>query len=296
MPGEPVPSDVAAFIEVIERAVKGLNDHCNSLKKISARLEKTKKGLKTKPAVVTQIHPLISELQSIKPTPAPATVPQIIESLQVQLRGYQLKLQNEFPTLLRTACEDSKLPLQRLADGFGIGPFEVQLDIAREKASIHYAKAPVVMDLPLDAPTIVHHISALKQNLLDAPIDFSAFRRDLLEAVRVAIARRDGRLPVSDMRAELPAVFREISFIRNSTVAPGNKRNASEDYGLPRFVLELKAFIQSDGNVTGSAPIKLETAVIENTKNPKKSVFIPKDAAIGFGEGTYYQAIIVPQR
>jgi hypothetical protein len=81
-------------------------------------------------------------------------------------------------------------------------------------------------------------------------------------------------------------------FLRQGRSRPASKASFV-DYPLPRFVVELKTLVQSDYNARAERRLKLETAVIENTKNPRKSVFIPNDLSCGFGEGTYFQAIVL---
>src|SRR6185503_1496593 len=111
------------------------------------------------------------------------------------------------------------------------------------------------------------------------------------EAIRVVHARNKQTI-AGDLRAELPAVYREMAFIRQSDAPVPSKSNFRE-YPLVRFIVEIKTLIQSDFNATRTRRFKLETAVIENTKNSRKSVFIPHDLQKGFGEGTYFQAILL---
>jgi hypothetical protein len=165
----------------------------------------------------------------------------------------------------------------------------------KETAVIQYAKVAIIQDVPLNVQTIVAHATALKANLIDSPVDLTRFRKDIHEAIRVAVARRETRTPVGELRVELPASFRELSFIRN-TLGSTPKKGAADEYSLARFIIELKHFIQSDDNVNSPQQCRLEPAVIENTKNPKKSIFVPKDVALAFGEGTYFQAIIMQQK
>lgn len=108
--------------------------------------------------------------------------------------------------------------------------------------------------------------------------------------MRVSLSRRNASL-VGEIRAELPAVYRELFFIRHGDELLAGQH--PEPYPLARFVVEVKTLVQSDFNSSRSRRFRLETAVIENTRNPKKSVFIPNDVNKGFGEGTYFQAIIL---
>ena len=70
-------------------------------------------------------------------------------------------------------------------------------------------------------------------------------------------------------------------------------RGKDEAYPVARFVVELKSLVSSEFNLGRSRRFKLETAVIENTRNPKKSIFIPNQLDHGYGEGTFFQAIVL---
>lgn len=69
--------------------------------------------------------------------------------------------------------------------------------------------------------------------------------------------------------------------------------NSFRDYPLARFVVELKTLVQSEQNMTASKRFRLETAVLENTRNSKKSVLIPTDLQRGYAGGTYFQALVL---
>ena len=110
--------------------------------------------------------------------------------------------------------------------------------------------------------------------------------------VTLAREKKSTRLP--ELRAELPEVYREMTFIRQTGTKPLSKQNV-QDYPLARFVVEVATVIRSDENLAADRSFRLETAVIENTRNRRKSVFIPKDLRKGYGEGMYYQALILQQ-
>src|SRR5205085_1758480 len=121
--------------------------------------------------------------------------------------------------------------------------------------------------------------------------NLSALAAQIEEAILVAVARQKKPASRSEMRVELPTLFREMGFIRNG---PSSVGRPAEAYSLPRFVVELKSLIQSETNSKSSRRLRLETAVLENTKDARKSVFIPHDLSVGYGEGTYYQAVVAP--
>ena len=70
-------------------------------------------------------------------------------------------------------------------------------------------------------------------------------------------------------------------------------KKSLKEYPLARFVVEIKTLVQSDENLASARRFRLEPAVIENTNNPNKSVFFPNDLSQGFGEGMYFQALIL---
>jgi hypothetical protein len=110
-----------------------------------------------------------------------------------------------------------------------------------------------------------------------------------VEAAKVAVVRQTGRLPAGQLRAELPRVYTEMAAIRRAA-GRGKSTKSALDYPVARFVVELVTLIQSDLN-TKSPRFRLEAAVLENTKDPRKAIFLPNDVRVGYGEGTYYQAL-----
>ncbi len=296
MTDEQSTPEAKPFLERIEAIQRQLTDTCGYLAKLKARFDKTKKALKAKPSITAQISLLMTDLQAAKSAPEAPSASQMIDALDGLLRAFQRKLQDGFPSNLRQACEGARLEFKAMADGFGVGPFVVVTDVAKETAGFQYAKVNVIQNVPLNVQSIVTQAAALKATLIDAPVDLPRFRKEIHEAIRVSVARREARTPIAELRVELPASFREMCFIRNTIGGPSSKKAGAEEYSLPRFIIELKQFIQSDDNLKSSQQCRLEPAVIENTKNPKKSIFVPRDVACGFGEGTYYQAIIMQQK
>jgi hypothetical protein len=288
--------DARAFIEKIEATEHQVAGYSGFLKKLKMRLSRTKKALASKPIVASQVAALVNDLNSMRVEPERPAVPHLIESLEAQLRTLQRRFQDDFPSELRQGCEGARLDFKPLTDGFGVGPFFVGIDAQKQTASFQYAKVTILKDVPLNVSAIVAQATALKTSLLDPPLDLPQFRSELHEAMRVAVARREARQPTTELRVELPVVFREMGFIRQGASGSSRRKSAGAGYSLTRFVIELKQFIQSDQNLHSDQQYRLEPAVIENTKNPKKSVFIPRDVSCGFGEGSYYQAILVQQK
>jgi hypothetical protein len=190
---------------------------------------------------------------------------------------------------MRRECESHDLAFKLLQDGFAVGPFKVLPNYAKEVAVLQYAKLDVAKDVSLSPSAIVERVAALRTILIREPVDVPAFSSQLEEAMRVALVRQ-GRPAKAELRADLPSVYREMIFIREGA---GPRRTAAADYPLPRFVVELKTLAQSEQNMKAAHQFRLEPAVIENTKDTKKSIFIPNDLESGYGEGTYCQAVTI---
>lgn len=160
------------------------------------------------------------------------------------------------------------------------------------RAPSAYATVPVVERLPLDAARITAACRTQADLILASPSDPERIAADLEQAMRVSIVRT-GKTPTdTDLRAELPAVYREMVYLQQSPSRPLTKASIRE-YPLARFVVALKTLIQSDANLSSRKRFRLETAVIDNTRNRKKSVFVPNDLQKGYGEGMYYQALLM---
>lgn len=289
MAGQNINPDAAAFLKRIEEVENQANEQAAFLKKLKARLTRTKKALATKP-VAAQASVLIADLAAFRSFPPAPSVERLQHSLQDELAELQRRIKDSFPGDLRKACEAAGFSFTALPDGFGVGAFFVTVNSAKETAAFQFAKIDMGAAVPLNTTAIVEQAASLKKSLLDEPIDPARFATDLNEAMRVALARQ-GKVPSTEWRVELPAVFRELTFIR---MEQSKRRKPSQaEYSPCRFVIELKEFIQSTGNMRADEQYRLETAVLENTKNSKKSMFIPRDVSRSFGEGTYYQAILL---
>jgi hypothetical protein len=285
-----VNPDAEIFLKKIEEAENQANQYAAFIKKLKARLSRTKKALASKPAVASQVSALVSDLEQLKPDPSAPSMAALSRSLDDELKKLQERLRDSFPSDLRNACEAAELPFTALPDGFGVGPFFVTVNVAKESAAFQFAKTDMGIDVPMNVTAIVEQAKLLKASLLDEPVDLSKFVPDLNEAMRVVLARQ-GKIPKTEWRAELPLVFREMAFIRQSQTK--RRKSSKPEYSPCRFVVELKHFLQSTDNMRADEQYRPETAVLENTKNPKKSVFIPRDMSRAFGEGTYYQAILL---
>lgn len=283
--------DADVFIHEAEAARDLLTKYATYVSKLKGRLARAEKALQAKPAATLVVTSLLKDLRELPPEPERLDVPLLIRTLDQHLKKLRQRFTESFPAELRQACQAANLEFVTLPEGFGVGPFRLAINPEKELSRFEYAKVSIDGDILLNASAIVEHASALKAALFDQKTDLGAFASHLQEAMRVVLARQN-RPAKTELRVELPLAFHEMALIRRFS---GTKKMGSIEYPLARFVIELKQLIQSDVNVRASRPFRLEPAVIENTRNPKKSVFIPQDLNRGYGEGTYYQAIVLRQ-
>jgi len=284
-------SNANAAAEVISAAERNASEHAEYSKKLKARLVRATKTLEVGAGVVATLRTLISDLQKL-PAPVQPDHTRLMRDLDNALKDAQRSVQDDLPANLRAACEATGLSFKALPDGYGIGPFLVTVNVLNETATVTYARSVVREKLSTSPNTIVDVVTQLKSAIIECPLDCGRFRSELHEAVRVALARQENRSAKAQSRVDLPILYRELALIRHFPIG-AQRRSDGNEYTLARFIVELKKYMQSDVNVKSEQPFQLEPAVIENTKNPKKSIFIPRDIACGFGEGTYYQAIVL---
>jgi len=193
---------------------------------------------------------------------------------------------------IRSAAEAASLTVGKSGDDLTLGPFLLRLLPRQDIAKLEFAKVEVASDLVLDPTAIVTSAQDLSTELLTPPkeSDLVDVAEEIEEAIRVTIARKRTPSFVGDFRGELPAVYREMCWIRSGA---RKGREKGDLYPLPRFVVEVKSLVSSKFNLERTRRFKLETAVIENTGNPRKSIFFPINLQQGWGEGTFFQAIVL---
>ncbi len=287
-PGD-VQSTVAPIVAALETAEAEAVALTDQTKKFIARLQKAKLALKTGKGAVSVVSTLTEDLREF-PLFAPITQPQkLSEQLSSELDGLRRSLESSVSTLIQEQARASGLAFKGLPDGLGLGPFKVRIDAARLVASLDYAHGPLVKSVPLDAQAIVAAALEAKKALFEDLPETRTMAQEFEQAMRVAWVRRNRSLP-SELRVDLPALYREMALLRMG--GPDHGRSAVFAYSLGRFVVELKTLLQSSHNLEGSRPMRPEAAVIENAKDPRKSVFFPNDLECGYGEGKYFQAIV----
>lgn len=282
-------SDIATFALAIEALEGKADEYVSFVKKLKGQISKAKTGLTRKPDTAKQIGALIAAIDDFKRVPETLCLKEFRDSLQNELDQLKDRVKSDFPGMLRDAATVNNLDFSQLSDGFSIGPFRLNTNPEKESAALQFAKQDILAQLPLNATAIADAAVRAKTAIVDSPVEVARFTGELHEAMRVSLARQ-GKSPKQDLRAELPLVIRELLMLRQESKT---QRSIEREFLVSRLIVELKTLIQSKENMRSDQQFSLETAVIENTKNSKKSVFIPNDLSRSCGEGTYFQAILL---
>jgi hypothetical protein len=288
------PAD-RSVVDVLKEAEAALDAKIHGLKKAKAAFESGRRKIEKQPSSRKTLEKVVSDYEKLPAEASEAATSAlsvVLHSLRKRLHDLSSNLERQMQHELQRLAAEKGLNCCVVAGTLTLGPFALSLDQSHERASLTYATFPVSERLPLEAEKIVTECEQQSQIILGPPEDLSRVAAEVEQAVRVAIVRTRKNPTGNELRAELPAVYREMVYIRQPQSRPLTKSSVRE-YPLPRFVVELKTLIQSDLNVSGKKRFRLETAVIENTRNTKKSVYIPNDLNKGYGEGMYYQALVL---
>jgi len=103
--------------------------------------------------------------------------------------------------------------------------------------------------------------------------------KDILTGIASLVKSGEAINTANGRRVTLPALY---SVLANS--------KGVKNYPVRQFVSDLITVCRSSANLN-TATLKVEPAVIEASKNPKKSIFFPHNVNLPLGEGSYYQAV-----
>jgi hypothetical protein len=282
---EQIASEIKRGEDLLGAKVKALN-------KVKAQLSRTRTKVSKPGWHIKVLQKLADDLRRQSDEPPSPDLLALRDRIVSHLQHLNTHFQRAFREELQATAKTAGLVMGLAADRLTIGPFGLSIDLAQETVALEYAKAQIDGSLPVDASSIVEAAAQVAKEILAEPTDIGKLAGDVDEAIRVCLARQNKRPNQPELRAELPGVYREMVFIRQGGSKPPTKKTLKE-YPLARFVVEIAVLVQSDYNASANRHFRLEPAVIENAGNPKKSVFIPKDLSRGFGEGTYYQAIVL---
>lgn len=253
--------------------------------KLSKALKDAKNSKSTWPIKsLTQIDRAVKAYNQYAETPNVNSFANALRSIESECRAL---FHTEFGKDLSEQAAGANLGFKPHDNFYTVGPFDVVPNLNKEAVSLRYAKVVVLDDIPLDSKEVVNAIVGVSKELLEATHDVRKLAADFEVAVRVCIAR-GGLVKHGTLRAELPQLLEEMVVIRGRSKSGGKLA-----YGRPRFVVELATLVKSNENIEGKLgkEFRLETAVIDNSRNDAKSVFVPDRLQSGSGEGKYYQAI-----
>ncbi len=283
--GEQIASDVVA-------AEAGIKGKLETLKKVHELLKAAASKIEKKPWPFSDTRKLLDDLATHATGVAKDDVQQLQERLKKQLDDAAKSYERAFVDGLVAEARKVNLPTGNVSGSYYLGPFRLTLDFGKGTGVLGYADQPVAAPMALDAAKLVSSAAEVAQSLLAVPTDIAKLANDFDEAIRVVLSR--GRKPTEgrELRCPLPELHREMTLLRQDRTRAITS-SSFRDYPLARFIVELKTLIQSEQNMTAAKRFRLETAVIENTKNPRKSVFIPTDLQRGYAGGTYFQALVL---
>ncbi len=276
----------------IKAAEDILADRKKAIEKARATLSKGRRQLTKSDVPLKALTQLAQAIHELPQEPAGPDLKGLAAALLTSASEVRGQFTQAFQADIRRHAREAGLEVRVSDDLLTVGPFSLAIDLADERATLEYAKAPIETRLPLSANQIVATAVKLARIVLEPPDNFSLLAADFEEAVRICLVRQKKATNISELRAELPAVFREMTFIRQN-VKRALTKSSFKEYWLARFVVEVKALVQADENLAADRTFRLETAVLDNAGNPRKSVFIPKDLSVGCGEGMYYQALVL---
>lgn len=270
--------------------------------KLKAKLGEVTKAQKACKAAVSRIakkpwpfsetRKLLDELAEYANGPVKEEIETLRSELNRRVQESSRIFEQVFVESLISEARKLNLHAGSASGGYHLAAFGLTLDFSRGTGVLTYGDQPVTRPFSLDASKIVCDAAELMASELAIPTDVPTLAHDFGEAIRVALLRRHRPIEGRELRCPLPDLFREMRLMHYDRSQATNRRTF-RDYSLARFVVELQTLVQSDFNMTARNRFRLETAVIENTKNVKKSVFFPRNLGCGYGEGTYFQAVVL---
>ena len=276
----------------IRSVQNGLKVKLDELQKTQQYLKGALTRIEKKPWPFGDARKLLDGLAARMKGVAKEDVVHLHENLKKALDDWAQAYERSFLDELKEEAKKIDVPFGIAAGTYFLGPFEVVLQFREETCVLKYAKQPVAPAITLDAAQLVAASVELSDLLIKPPVEIEKLAKDFEEAIRVSLIRNKKATEGRELHCPLPELHREMTLLRQDRSRVATSTSFRE-YPLARFVVELKMLVQAESNLTAAKRFRLETAVIENTGNPKKSVFLPTDVLRGFGEGTYFQAAIL---
>ncbi len=283
--------NAALLVSDLQSSVQASEKKLKAVKRLRSTISSTLDRIQRHGRPLAELTKLTKSLESDPAAPDLHETKQMLQRIKSAFPELRKEQESWFRTELQRLCSAQGLAFALMPDGYAVGPFAVSADPATERARLEYAKITVTPDLPYSPAAAVKRTEELTKQLLDPPSSISTLAEEVEEAIRVSLVRQRRSMAKEELRAGLPTVYREMTFIRQAK--PGGSISGQVSYPVARFIVEITLLVRSDQNVNSTRRFRLETSVLENTKNPKKSLFFPSDLSRGYGEGTWYQAIVM---
>jgi hypothetical protein len=284
--------DLLSRIGKLEQELAGVVRQIGTLRNT---LKAAHKGLSASPYPIAQLDKVRKQLRALHNLSFSVDVEALAAAADLGAETTATAFRVGFRRQLQVAAEASGMAFEVVGEDTTVGPFKVEFEPAKGQAALNYGKAVLVEGLPADAAKIVAAAGQVASDLFDKPATPAALAAEFEQAVTIALTRAKTSLRTPELRAELPSIYREMTFIRQ-TAKPALTAKTFREYSLAKFVVELATLVRSDENVQADRSFRLETAVIENAGNRRKSIFIPNNLKRSFGEGMYFQAIVLRQQ
>jgi hypothetical protein len=282
------PGSDGTIVEIISDAESALSESAKTAKSISQQLARAKKSLASGKGVVDVVDSLLKSLGKSPRLPNLETPQDLSGRIRQALEQERRQKTASVLNGIVRAAPDRGLLVKMLADTIALGPFRLAVNEQRLLVSFRYARIPVGSEVPLEVDQVLEEAQLLRAQLLDSIPSGGELMPLWEEALRVAWIRRNPKIG-SEIRVALPDLYKEVLILRQGFSYGGTPK--SSQYSEARFIIETKTLLQSDQNLKSTTPIKPEAAVIENTKNRRKSMFLPNTIELGYGEGKYVQAV-----
>ena len=274
--------------DLLGQAIQSLDVLLKSAKRAKATLVRAQARFADRP--LESVEKLAASWQAADPAQL-IQANHCVDSLQGLVGPLRANQVSQFQTELARISQDNHKTFRATPEGYTIGPFAITVDNLKLSVRVIYAKLDIAGSLPLSGEVVMKRILEQEAEIFGDVPPVKDLTTQFEQAVKVAYVRKEGRLPEGHIRVELPNLYYEMWLIRQGGGSRAVRRTA-KPYSIARFIVELVTLIRSEMNGLSSR-FRLETAVLENTKNIKKAFFVPSDLKVGYGEGTYYQALIL---
>ena len=291
--------EIAAELDALDGL---LQPHLAQLKKFQSVLAGAKRKIIDSECASQDLKKLVSELRKLtesiteasKEAKWVARTETFCSDVSAGIPAIEDAAKKAFGPQVENAANKAGISYGRAGSKEHLDAFELEIDPSRNVATLIYAKHAAVSAVPMKPAVVVDEAKKFGERIRswESQSKPEELGKRFDEAMSVSLAR-EGKSALGDQkRVPLPALFREMQLLLQYRTKPGSA-DISQEYPLPRFIVELRALVTSEWNANSVRRFDLEPAVIENAGNTAKAVFIPESVDAGYGEGKWWQALRV---